>query len=79
MADMQMGGLQWVLDIALIGLLAATLFHATRLERALRLLKRDRTELEELVRHVDAIAEIPNSLRLGTRVELTAARIDRAG
>ncbi len=38
-----------------------------------------REELEELVRHVDAIAEIPNSLRLGTRVELTATRIDRAG
>ena len=51
---MQMGGLQWVLDIALIGLLAATLFHATRLERALRLLKRDRTALEELVRGFNA-------------------------
>ena len=54
MANMQMGGLQWVLDIALIGLLAATLFHAIRLERALRLLKRDRTALEELVRGFNA-------------------------
>lgn len=38
-----------VLEIALIGLLAATLFHALRLERALGVLKRDRAALEELV------------------------------
>ena len=31
-------------------------------------------ELDELVRHVDRIAEIPNSLRAGTRVELTDVR-----
>ena len=45
-----MGGMQWVLDIALIGLLSAPLFHALRLERALGLIKRDRSELESLVR-----------------------------
>ncbi len=39
----------WVLELALIGLLAATLFHALRLERALGVLKRDRAALEELV------------------------------
>jgi len=41
--------MQWVLDLALIGLLAATLFHALRLERALGVLKRDRAALEQLI------------------------------
>ena len=45
-----MGGLQWVLEVALIGLLGATLFHALRLERALGVIKRDRRDLEDLVR-----------------------------
>jgi hypothetical protein len=43
------GDVQWLLDIALIILLCATLFHALRLERALGVLKRDRSALEELV------------------------------
>lgn len=34
----------------------------------------DEAQLRELVRHVDAIAEIPNSLRRGTRVVLTEPR-----
>jgi uncharacterized OsmC-like protein len=34
-----------------------------------------REQLEELVSHVDAIAEIPNSLRRGTAVELGGVRI----
>jgi hypothetical protein len=41
--------MELVLDLALIFLLAATLFHALRLERALGVLKRDRAALEELV------------------------------
>ncbi len=41
--------MQWALDLVLIFLLAATLFHALRLERALGVLKRDRAELEQLV------------------------------
>ena len=41
--------MEWLLEIVLVILLAATLFHAVRLERALGLLKRDRTELQELV------------------------------
>jgi chromosome segregation ATPase len=45
-----MAGTQWLLEIALIGLLAATLFHALRLERALGVVRRDRAELETLVR-----------------------------
>ncbi len=41
--------MQWTLDLVLIVLLAATLFHALRLERALGVLKRDRSALEQLV------------------------------
>jgi hypothetical protein len=41
--------MEWLLDIALIVLLGATLFHALRLERALGVLRRDRSALEELV------------------------------
>jgi len=44
-----MGGLEWLMELALLGLLAATLFHAMRLERALGVLKRDRAQLETLV------------------------------
>jgi len=40
---------QWLLELVLILLLAATLFHAVRLERALGVLKRDRAVLEGLV------------------------------
>ena len=45
-----MSGMEWLLEIALIGLLAATLFQALRRERALGVLKRDRAALEDLVR-----------------------------
>jgi hypothetical protein len=41
--------MQWLLDSVLIVLLAITLFHALRLERALGVLRRDRAALEELV------------------------------
>ena len=41
--------MEWLLETALLVLLAATLFHALRLERALGVLKRDRAALEELV------------------------------
>ncbi len=44
-----MSGWQLLLELALIGLLAATLFHALRLERALGVLKQDRAALDELV------------------------------
>jgi hypothetical protein len=44
-----MPGMEWVLNILLMVLLAATLFHAVRLERALGALKRDRSALEALV------------------------------
>jgi len=41
--------MEWLLEIVLVLLLAATLFHAIRLEHALGVLKRDRVELQELV------------------------------
>jgi hypothetical protein len=41
--------MEWALELVLILLLAATLFHAIRLERALGVLKRDRAVLEELI------------------------------
>ena len=44
-----MAAMEWLLEVALALLLAATLFHAIRLERALGVLKRDRAALEELV------------------------------
>lgn len=44
-----MPGMEWFLELGLTGLLIATLFHALRLERALGVLKRDRSALESLV------------------------------
>ena len=41
--------MEWLLELALVALLGATLFHAIRLERALGVLKRDRVQLQELV------------------------------
>jgi hypothetical protein len=46
---MQLPDMQWLLEIVLIALLGATLFHAVRLERALGVLRRDRALLEGLV------------------------------
>ena len=44
-----MASMEWLLELVLVGLLIATMFHALRLERALGVLKRDRVALEELV------------------------------
>ncbi len=46
--------MEWLLELALVGLLLATMFHAVRLERALGVLKRDRAALEELVASFNA-------------------------
>jgi hypothetical protein len=43
------GGMEWALEILLVVLLGATLIQAVRLERALGVLKRDRSALESLV------------------------------
>lgn len=49
-----MGGMDWLLEIALIALLALTLVHAIRLERALGLLRRDRAALGDAVAGFDS-------------------------
>ena len=46
--------MEWILELALVALLAATLFHAVRLERALGVLKRDRVQLQELITNFNA-------------------------
>jgi hypothetical protein len=46
--------MEWPLELALILLLAATLFQAVRLERAIGVIKRDRAALEQLVRGFSA-------------------------
>jgi uncharacterized protein DUF6468 len=46
--------MEWALDILLVVLLAATLFHAVRLERALGAVKQDRAALQELVASFEA-------------------------
>ena len=51
-----MGGMDWLLEIALIALLALTLVHAVRLERALGVLRRDRGALGEAVAGIDSSA-----------------------
>lgn len=49
-----MGGFDWLLEVVLIGLLGLTLVHAIRLERALGVLRRDRTALGEAVAGFDS-------------------------
>lgn len=44
-----MPGMEWTVELILVALLAATLYQALRLERALGVLKRDRASLESLV------------------------------
>ena len=53
-----MQNLDWGLELVLVGLLAITLVHAIRLERALRLMRNDRNSLG------DAIAGFDDSARL---------------
>lgn len=49
-----MGSMDWLLEIALIGLLGLTLVHAVRLERALGTLRRDRGALGDAVAGFDS-------------------------
>jgi len=69
-----MPGMEWMLDIVLVVLLTATLFHAVRLERALGVLKRDRTALESLVASFNASTRAAE-----TGVERLHAATDGAG
>ena len=64
-----MPGMEWILEFCLSGLLIATLFHALRLERALGVLKRDRTALESLVAGFNAST---------TQAETSIARLRQA-
>lgn len=65
---------QWLLELCLVGLLGTTLFYALRLERALGVLKRDRTSLEA------AFGELNASFRdAETGIERLRAVADGAG
>jgi hypothetical protein len=66
--------MEWILELALIVLLGATLFHAVRLERALGVLKRDRVQLQELIAGFNASTR---QAELGT--ERLRAAADGAG
>ena len=66
--------MEWILEAVLAALLAATLFHAVRLERALGVLKRDRAALEALVASFNA-----SSQQAETGIEQLRAAADGAG
>ena len=51
-----MGSLDWGLEVVLVGLLAVTLVHAVRLERALRLMRNDRAALGDAIASFDSSA-----------------------
>lgn len=65
---------EWLLEIVLVGLLAVTLFHAVRLERALGVLKRDRAALEALVAGFNA-----STRQAESGIERLRAAADGAG
>ncbi|MGH7101472.1 MAG: DUF6468 domain-containing protein [Acetobacteraceae bacterium] len=74
-----MAGTEWLLEVGLIGLLAATLFHALRLERALGVLKRDRSELEALIKEFNESTREADAgiARLSTTAESTGRELAR--
>ncbi len=53
-----MAVMEWTLEILLVVLLGATLLQAVRLERALGVLKRDRSSLEALVARFNASTQL---------------------
>lgn len=69
-----MESLQWLLELCLVGLLGTTLFYALRLERALGVLKRDRTSLEAVFGELNA-----NFREAGTGIERLRTAADAAG
>lgn len=66
--------MEWILELALVVLLAATLFQAVRLERALGVLKRDRVQLQELVAGFNA-----STRQAEVGIERLRAAADNAG
>jgi hypothetical protein len=69
-----MCAMEWFLDVILVVLLVATLFHAIRLERALGVLKRDRAELQELIASFNA-----SSRQAEIGIERLRGAVDGAG
>jgi uncharacterized protein DUF6468 len=69
-----MYAMEWLLDVVLVVLLVATLFHAIRLERALGVLKRDRAELLELIASFNA-----SSREAEIGIERLRGAVDGAG
>jgi len=66
--------MEWTLEIVLVVLLGATLFQAIRLERALGVLKRDRSSLESLVAGFNA-----STHQAETSIQHLRAAADGAG
>ena len=67
-------GMEWTLEIVLVVLLGATLFQAFRLERALGVLKRDKTSLESLVAGFNA-----STRQAESGIQRLRAAVDGAG
>lgn len=74
MTNINMSSTDWLLQIVLMIMLAATMFHAMRLERALGVLRRDRTALEELVHGFN-----DSTRQAETGIERLRAAADGAG
>ena len=70
-----MSGLDWGLELVLVGLLAIVLLHAIRLERAVTALRRDRGALGEAVAGFDSSAREAQA-GLGKLRHLTAEAAD---
>ncbi len=66
--------MEWIIELILVAMLAATLFHAVRLERALGVLKRDRATLEALVAGFNA-----STTQAENGIERLRATADGAG
>jgi hypothetical protein len=73
-----MAFMEWIFELVLIVLLGATLLQATRLERALGVLKRDRASLEVLVLDFNASTHQAESgiQRLRAAAEGTGRQIE---
>jgi hypothetical protein len=69
-----MAVMEWILEIVLVALLGATLLQATRLERALGVLRRDRASLESLVAGFNA-----STHQAENGIERLHAAVDGAG
>ena len=66
--------MEWTVALVLVVLLAATLFQAVKLERALGVLKRDRASLEALVMHFNTSTHQAES-----GIQRLRAAVDGAG